>query len=190
MCVFCFVFLFFISILVAFLFRAKEKLCGLLAQARVPPSVLVPAVCAVDQNQKEALCCQSSGFLLWALWHLLFLLQSTPVWSRSSVGQDPIDVSGVGGGRKGVALWCTSAAEISSSDLWNRVCHFPPQGNAGTAPGTARTEPKALQNLGTPPLLLCLRFPTLLLPAGHELKSLKQRWLPRSTDCWCSHLSL
>lgn len=53
-----------------------------------------------------------------------------------------------------------------------------------------RTEPKALQNLETPPLLLCLRFPTLLVPAGHELKSLKQRWLPRSTDCWCSHLSL
>lgn len=62
MCLCFFVFLFFISVLVDFLFGAKEKPCDLLAQARFPLSVLVPAVCAADQNQKEALCCQSSGF--------------------------------------------------------------------------------------------------------------------------------
>lgn len=177
---FCFVFLFFISIHVAFLLGAKEKLCDFLAQARVPPSVLVPAVCAVDQNQKEAICCQSSGFCHEPCDISCFFLQSTTVWRWSSVGQDPIDVSGVGGGRlvAGKILPCDvsqpqklhpltygaelvifhyrAMMELVQEQLWR-----------------GRTEPKALQNLRTPPLLLWLRFPTLLVPARHELKSLE-----------------
>lgn len=131
---FCFVFLFFISIHVAFLLGAKEKLCDFLAQARVPPSVLVPAVCAVDQNQKEAICCQSSGFCHEPCDISCFFLQSTTVWRWSSVGQDPIDVSGLGGGR---LMAGKMPPETSSSDLWSRVSHFPLQGNDGIGPGAA-----------------------------------------------------
>lgn len=139
MCVFCFVFLFHPCNL--FLFGAKEKLCHLLAQARVPPSVLVPAVCAVDQNQQE-LCCQSSGFCQSPVTSLVFTSKQHST-ERELCGQDSICVSRVGGG-SGTGWWqekcclgCTSTAEISASDLWNRVSHFPPQGHAGTAPGAA-----------------------------------------------------
>lgn len=196
MSVFCFVFLFHPCNL--FLFRAKEKLCYLLAQARVPPSVLVPAVCAVDQNQEER-CCQSSGFC------------QSPVTSLVSTSkQHSTEREFCGPGsypcvRGGWWLWDRLVARKVLS------CAVPqPQKFQHLTYGTGlvishhramlellqeqllrdRTEPKALQNLETPPLLLCLRFPTLLVPAGHELKSRKQRWLPRSTDCWCSHLSL
>lgn len=199
MSVFCFIFLFFISIFVAFLFGDKEKLCDLLAQARVPPSVLVPAVCAVDQNQKEALCCQSSGFC------------HEPCDISCFYFKAPQDGEGALWARMLLMCqgWLVALCRLLAGEVL--PCEAPqPQKFQPLTYGTelvlfhhramleqlqeqllrGRTEPKALQNLGTPPSLLCLRFQTLFMPAGCELKSLKQRWLPRSTGCLCSCLSL